>query len=1196
MLATARQHSAGVVFLGDFWHARGALPVAVLNAVLDNLAKWDVPTLLLPGNHDQVVHGGEEHALTPLVAAKQGLFHVFTHPTVWRAALWLPYRRDADVLRACLDSHAGSLGAVFAHVDVAGAQMNERHQATYGLDAHLFPPSIPTYTGHYHLPHVVPGSNITYIGSPYQVSASEAGQRKRMLLLSPSWQLEQSLPLDVGPRHFRVEGQGARLPAGLRKGDRIRWVLPSSGQEPRQGKLTAASAAPPQVGELRSRGVDVTLIRETAPNQMAPRIANADTKTPGELLEAYALAARVPPAVTAAAAQLLAAMSGGIDADRASGLATSSSGGVPALSRGHVAFEPTKLVIQGYGPFKSKVEYPLASRGFVVVSGKVVADATGDAATAALAGGSTGDSNGAGKTSLVMAALWALQGSAASSRKAEHFVNDNAAAASVRLEALLNGQPFWVERQADRKGRLKSFSYGLGEADYTGQDARLTAGSLNELVDVELLRMMCFHGQHDMERLLTSNDGDFKRALDRLVDLSVWQHAEEAAKERAKAADTMAKQLAGSQAQLSAALSASAAAVHDTERKRDAWEEAHARDSAAASQAAEQEAQALSAAQGELHRALDALRRTWERASPARSAAQQAEAEAMQAAAAASEQVFDNSTSRLAFAPALSQAEDAVRRSLDVRNAASLAVSEAQQRASQADAAWGTAQRAAANFRGVVPTRGAEAHDHALGTCDRCLQPIDARHFSEQAAALDAQAEEASVAAGVAREGLQAANQALRAAEAAVSRTEEELRAMKADADAAANEARRQALEAMSAANRASTAARDQRAALDERFSLAQRAGTAANRALVDVCGGVEGRAPDAPAASNDGDMSPLGADRALPILDAAIRDVDAAEQRLRTAGASAAAAETALNIASSGVNPHDEVLRMLAQQQEQQQEQLDVRTQDLQAAQEEAALYDRVRTAFGDKGIQSYLLEGVAMELEAKAAEHLHALTGGALRLSLRSEPSAAVADPAHGDEAAAGPKRRGKKAAGEQPVGAVPQDVVKDKMRLRILTPLTLDSSDDGDSASASQFGEVERALEQLSGGERRRCALALAIAYAELAAHRGGLRSELLVLDEALQHLDPQGVERVCALLRSLDFKTVLLTSQAGSRAVALADSVDLVVKVAGRSEVQVADGAPLPPRLYETDEEVEDDAVEPKDAQQTSFVASNNAWGG
>lgn len=41
--------------------------------------------------------------------------------------------------------------------------------------------------------------------------------------------------------------------------------------------------------------------------------------------------------------------------------------------------------------------------------------------------------------------------------------------------------------------------------------------------------------------------------------------------------------------------------------------------------------------------------------------------------------------------------------------------------------------------------------------------------------------------------------------------------------------------------------------------------------------------------------------------------------------------------------------------------------------------------------------------------------------------------------------------------------------------------------------------RSLRQLSGGERRRVALALALGYRELAAQRGRLQSNLLVLDE-------------------------------------------------------------------------------------------------
>jgi hypothetical protein len=48
------------------------------------------------------------------------------------------------------------------------AHMNASYQARDGLPPELFPERVPVYLGHYHFPHLVPGTNITYIGSPYQ--------------------------------------------------------------------------------------------------------------------------------------------------------------------------------------------------------------------------------------------------------------------------------------------------------------------------------------------------------------------------------------------------------------------------------------------------------------------------------------------------------------------------------------------------------------------------------------------------------------------------------------------------------------------------------------------------------------------------------------------------------------------------------------------------------------------------------------------------------------------------------------------------------------------------------------------------------------------------------------------------------------------------------------------------------------------
>jgi DNA repair exonuclease SbcCD ATPase subunit len=55
-----------------------------------------------------------------------------------------------------------------------------------------------------------------------------------------------------------------------------------------------------------------------------------------------------------------------------------------------------QVTVEGFGPFKNPVTYPLAGRGVVAVTGRNEDDA------AAV-------SNGAGKTSLLTALLWAFK-------------------------------------------------------------------------------------------------------------------------------------------------------------------------------------------------------------------------------------------------------------------------------------------------------------------------------------------------------------------------------------------------------------------------------------------------------------------------------------------------------------------------------------------------------------------------------------------------------------------------------------------------------------------------------------------------------------------------------------------------------------------------------------------------------------------
>jgi hypothetical protein len=248
----------------------------------------------------------------------------------------------------------------------------------------------------------------------------------------------------------------------------------------------------------------------------------------------------------------------------------------------------------------------------------------------------------------------------------------------------------------------------------------------------------------------------------------------------------------------------------------------------------------------------------------------------------------------------------------------------------------------------------------------------------------------------------------------------------------------------------------------------------------------------------------------------------------------------------------------------------------DAADAEETLQALRRADVAFGSRGIQSYLFEGALAELSARVAAYMDALTGGALTLALAP--------------AAVGEKKNARKTRAKKPVvRTTSNDGSNDSsndssndVHATLVGEGSFDAdaddsapSDDAESRSGSAFGgasaekiekivhahgadgaRARRSLRQLSGGERRRAALALALAHADLAASRGGVHCDLLVLDEVLQHLDAEGIARVAAALRAMPRGTVLLTSQADSATSHLFDTVDRVWKRGGSAGVAPA----------------------------------------
>jgi DNA repair exonuclease SbcCD ATPase subunit len=236
-------------------------------------------------------------------------------------------------------------------------------------------------------------------------------------------------------------------------------------------------------------------------------------------------------------------------------------------------------------------------------------------------------------------------------------------------------------------------------------------------------------------------------------------------------------------------------------------------------------------------------------------------------------------------------------------------------------------------------------------------------------------------------------------------------------------------------------------------------------------------------------------------------------------------AATAAIKAGETAVKFADEVYSTLCKEIEEAEKRLGDLEIEMEKQTKSGRIMSDLGEQFGQRGVQTFVLQNIVGSLETISQIYLDDLSDGAQRLNL---------------------------------------------------------SLDTGDRISRSAFvigpdGVFkERPLSTLSGGQWRRCSLALTFAFAELVARRGKLQPSICILDEPLTHLDRSGRTKVGEVIRSMirpsgsaDFKefrglgmsTVLIILQdlAAEELEEAFDSIDEVVKEKSDSYVKV-DGFP------------------------------------
>lgn len=250
----ARNSDRDVVFLGDWWHLRYRIDVRLQVAVRDELLRWadrGVTCQILVGNHDQVNIEGR-NALE--VFDDLPTVHVFSEPTIHaQEYVWLPYRKDVRAYQEFMSSFPGR--TVFVHQAFAGCWMNNNHRTTEGMTPGAFK-GARVFAGHFHRRQQV-DSTIWYVGSPRQVTASEAGQPKgfcvvedgRLSFVDTKW----------GPRYHQVKlasGQQLDL-SDVARGDDVRVTVATDADCARIGaqldSLGVRHTVTPQVQSVEVR-------------------------------------------------------------------------------------------------------------------------------------------------------------------------------------------------------------------------------------------------------------------------------------------------------------------------------------------------------------------------------------------------------------------------------------------------------------------------------------------------------------------------------------------------------------------------------------------------------------------------------------------------------------------------------------------------------------------------------------------------------------------------------------------------------------------------------------------------------------------------------------------------------------------------------------------------------------------------------
>jgi DNA repair exonuclease SbcCD nuclease subunit len=193
-----------LLHLGDVFDSRQSINVRVLNLgieIFESLSEiFKDGIYILVGNHD--IWGRQTNDVNSLKALKWiPRITTIEEPIVLKVGgkkfFMMPWRKDHDAESELLDS-IGSYDYLCCHADIRGLKFNRSVLVESGADVEKFSKFGRVYSGHIH--YAQEARNIKMLGSPYEITRSDMGNKKSITLLDLSTGHEQEFINDFSPK------------------------------------------------------------------------------------------------------------------------------------------------------------------------------------------------------------------------------------------------------------------------------------------------------------------------------------------------------------------------------------------------------------------------------------------------------------------------------------------------------------------------------------------------------------------------------------------------------------------------------------------------------------------------------------------------------------------------------------------------------------------------------------------------------------------------------------------------------------------------------------------------------------------------------------------------------------------------------------------------------------------------------------